>query len=49
MKMAPPTKDEAARLKVLYDYEILDTEAETIFLLLFHSIASLFLRDSFKF
>jgi hypothetical protein len=31
MKMAPPTKDEAARLKVLYDYEILDTEAETIF------------------
>ena len=28
MKIAPPTADEAARLKALYDYEVLDTEAE---------------------
>ena len=31
MKIAPPTAHEAARLKALYDYEILDTETETIF------------------
>ncbi len=31
MKIAPPTNDEAARLKSLYDYDILDTEAEKIF------------------
>ena len=31
MKIAPPTIDEAARLKSLYDYDILDTEAEKTF------------------
>jgi len=31
MKIAPPTLDEAARLKALYDYDLLDTEAEKIF------------------
>lgn len=31
MKTAPPTIDEAARLKALYDYDVLDTEAEKIF------------------
>ena len=31
MKIAPPTADEAARLKALYDYEVLDTEAEKMF------------------
>jgi signal transduction histidine kinase len=31
MKIAPPTADEAARLKTLYDYDVLDTEAEKIF------------------
>lgn len=31
MKIAPPTVDEAARLKSLYDYDILDTKAEKIF------------------
>ena len=31
MKIAPPTVDEAARLKALYDYDILDTEAEKTF------------------
>jgi signal transduction histidine kinase len=31
MKIAPPTIDEAARLKALYDYDILDTEAEKTF------------------
>ena len=31
MKIAPPTLDEAARLKALYDYDVLDTNAEKIF------------------
>lgn len=31
MKIAPPTLDEAARLQALYDYDVLDTEAEKIF------------------
>jgi signal transduction histidine kinase/CheY-like chemotaxis protein len=31
MKIAPPTIDETARLKALYDYDVLDTEAEKIF------------------
>jgi len=31
MKIAPPTKDEAIRLKALYDYDVLDTEAEQVF------------------
>ena len=31
MKIAPPTKDESQRLKALYDYDVLDTEAEKIF------------------
>lgn len=31
MKIAPPSVDEAARLKALYDYDVLDTEAEKIF------------------
>lgn len=31
MKIAPPTIDETARLKALYDYDVLDTEAERIF------------------
>ena len=31
MKIAPPTIDEAVRLKALYDYDILDTEAEKTF------------------
>ena len=31
MKISPPTIDEAARLKSLYDYDILDTEAEKTF------------------
>jgi signal transduction histidine kinase len=30
MKIAPPTEDEATRLKTLYDYDVLDTEAEKI-------------------
>ena len=30
MKIAPPTEDEAIRLKTLYDYDVLDTEAEKI-------------------
>ena len=28
MKIAPPTSDEAKRLKILYDYDVLDTDAE---------------------
>jgi signal transduction histidine kinase/ActR/RegA family two-component response regulator len=31
MKIAPPTADEATRLKVLYDYDVLDSETEKIF------------------
>lgn len=31
MKIAPPTIDETARLKALYDYDVLDTDAEKIF------------------
>ena len=31
MKIAPPTTNEAARLKALYDYDVLDTDAEKIF------------------
>jgi signal transduction histidine kinase len=31
MKIAPPTSEEATRLKVLYDYDVLDTDAEKIF------------------
>jgi signal transduction histidine kinase/CheY-like chemotaxis protein len=31
MKIAPPTLDEAKRLKALYDYDVLDTDAEKIF------------------
>ena len=31
MKIAPPTKDEANRLKALYNYDVLDTEAEQVF------------------
>jgi signal transduction histidine kinase/ActR/RegA family two-component response regulator len=31
MKIAPTTLDEAARLHALYDYDVLDTEAEKIF------------------
>ncbi|GAC21457.1 hybrid sensor histidine kinase/response regulator [Paraglaciecola arctica] len=31
MKIAPPTPNEAARLKALYDYDVLDTDAEKIF------------------
>jgi signal transduction histidine kinase/CheY-like chemotaxis protein len=31
MKIAPPTPDEATRLKTLFDYDVLDTEAEKIF------------------
>ncbi|MFT4807745.1 MAG: signal transduction histidine kinase [Paraglaciecola sp.] len=31
MKIAPPTPDENARLKTLFDYDVLDTEAEKIF------------------
>lgn len=31
MKTAPPTIDEANRLKALYDYDVLDTEVEKIF------------------
>jgi signal transduction histidine kinase/CheY-like chemotaxis protein len=31
MKVAPPTSEEATRLKVLYDYDVLDTDAEKIF------------------
>lgn len=31
MKVAPPTSEEATRLKVLYDYDVLDTNAEKIF------------------
>jgi signal transduction histidine kinase/CheY-like chemotaxis protein len=31
MEIAKPTKDEEGRLKALYDYEILDTEAEKVF------------------
>jgi signal transduction histidine kinase/CheY-like chemotaxis protein len=31
MNIAPPTIDEAARLKALYDYDVLDTDAEKIF------------------
>jgi signal transduction histidine kinase/CheY-like chemotaxis protein len=31
MKIAPPTVDETSRLKALYDYDVLDTEAEKIF------------------
>lgn len=31
MKIAPPTENEATRLKALYGYDVLDTEAEKIF------------------
>jgi signal transduction histidine kinase/ActR/RegA family two-component response regulator len=31
MKIAPPTEDEATRLKTLYDYDVLDSQAEKIF------------------
>lgn len=31
MKIAPPTADENSRLEALYDYDVLDTEAEKIF------------------
>jgi len=31
MKIAPPTGDEKTRLNALYDYGVLDTEAEKIF------------------
>jgi len=31
MKIAPPSANETARLKALYDYDVLDTEAEKIF------------------
>jgi signal transduction histidine kinase/ActR/RegA family two-component response regulator len=31
MKEAPPTKDEEARLFALYEYDVLDTEAEKVF------------------
>ena len=31
MKIAPPTNDEQERLKALYDYDVLDTEAEKVF------------------
>jgi signal transduction histidine kinase/CheY-like chemotaxis protein len=31
MKIAPPTPNEKARLKTLFDYDVLDTEAEKIF------------------
>jgi len=31
MKIAPPTGDEKTRLKALYDYDVLDTEAEKVF------------------
>ncbi len=31
MKIAPPTDDEIERLKALYDYDVLDTEAESAF------------------
>ncbi|MGS2719673.1 ATP-binding protein [Paraglaciecola aestuariivivens] len=31
MKQAPPTEDEVERLKALYDYDVLDTEAEKVF------------------
>lgn len=31
MKIAPPTENELERLKALYDYDVLDTEAEQLF------------------
>lgn len=31
MNIAPPTSDEQERLKALYDYDVLDTEAEKVF------------------
>lgn len=31
MKIAPPTKNEVERLKALYDYDVLDTDAEKVF------------------
>ncbi|MFT5311802.1 MAG: signal transduction histidine kinase/ActR/RegA family two-component response regulator [Paraglaciecola sp.] len=31
MKIAPPTSDEQARLKALYAYDVLDTEAEKVY------------------
>ena len=31
MEIAKPSRDEQERLKALFDYEILDTEAEKVF------------------